>query len=195
MIISSFFTLGTGDPALGLSPVIRIWEVNGISATLIINNDPMVEVGDGFYQYDFTSYDASKDYVFRSDAVTLPSARRYQFGATQTAIISSNQINNIVDSVWDEPAAAHVLPGSTGEKLSQIKADTFNISLTITSLSTLLTEMAKYDRNRTRIDPVAKTLTVYDDDCVTPLRVFNLLDQSGSPSVVDVCERRPTTCP
>lgn len=195
MIISSFFTLGSGSPALGLNPTIRIWEVNGVTATLVVNNDPMIEVGDGFYQYNFISYDATKDYVFRSDSVTLPLARRYQFGATQAAVITPDQVADIVSSVWDETASAHLLPGSTGEKLSQIKADTTNISVTITTLSALLDEIAKYDRNRTKIDPVAKTLTVYDDDCVTPLRVFNLLDQFGAPSVTDVCERRPTTCP
>ena len=46
---------------------------------------------------------------------------------------------------------------------------------------------------RTRIDPTSKTLTVYDEDCTTILRVFNLYDSTGTPSVVDVCERKPVT--
>jgi len=49
------------------------------------------------------------------------------------------------------------------------------------------------DTNRTKIDDVAKTLTVYDDDCTTVLRVFQLLDQNGNPSTDSVCERKPTS--
>jgi hypothetical protein len=55
----------------------------------------------------------------------------------------------------------------------------------------LLDVIRKYSTNRTRVDATAKTLTVYDDDCTTVLRVFDLLDGAGSPSIDEVCERKP----
>jgi hypothetical protein len=192
MIISSFFT-NNGNPQTGLTPTIRIWEVVGVgSDTLIVNNAPMVETGDGFYKYNFVAYDASKDYVFRTDGGgTLPAGERYQSGTIITAQVEATSITNIAANVWDVPNASHLIPGSTGQNLAQIKADTTFISVSIPTINNLLNTLLKYEKNRTRIDVVAKTLTVYDDDEVTPLTVFNLKDSVGAPSVVDVCERDP----
>lgn len=195
MLITSFFT-NNSVPQTGLTPLLRIWEVTPSSQTLIVNNDPMVEVGDGFYKYDFIAYDVTKDYVFRADGGgSQPIGERYQFGATQAAIINNNQISNIAAEVWDVDANNHLLAGSTGERLALIKADTTTINVNVSVINSLVQLLLKYERNRTKIDTVAKTLTVYDDDCVTPLQVFNLRDSTGAPSVTDVCERSPTTCP
>jgi stress response protein SCP2 len=58
------------------------------------------------------------------------------------------------------------------------------------SAITLLIELLlKYERNRTRIDVAQATLTIYDNDNVTPLTVFSLKDHMGNPSVAEVCER------
>lgn len=191
MLISSFFT-NNGNPQTGLTPTIRIWEVTPTTDTLIVSGDPMNEIGDGFYKYDFVLYNPSNDYVFRTDGGgTLPSADRYQSGTIITAQVEQSSITNIANNVWDVNNASHLIPGSTGANLAQTKADTTFISVSITTINSLLQSLLKYDRNRTRIDPIAQTLTVYDDDKITPLTVFNLKDASGAPSVVDVCERDP----
>ena len=192
MLISSFFT-NNGNPQTGLTPTIRIWEVVQLgSDTLIVNNAPMIETGDGFYKYHFVTYDASKDYVFRTDGGnTLPATERYQSGTIITAQVEQTSITNIASNVWDVDNSLHLIPGSTGENLAQIKADTTFISVSIPTINSLLNTLLKYERNRTRIDIAAKTLTVYDDDEITPLTVFNLKDSAGVPSVIDVCERDP----
>lgn len=208
--INSLFT-NSGIPAAGLGggyPSVRIWEVNGNVQTLIIgtpsgsgqNTDGiMSEItvsspasGDGFYTFLFTDligYDATKKYLIRSDGgPTLPDTDRYQ-----TASIDPIE-ETIINGVWDEPLAPdHQIVGSAGLTLSQIKADTTLLFLDVAAVQNIVDLILKYDTNRTKIDDVNKTLTVYDDDCTTVLRVFNLLDQFGNPSTDSVCERKPVS--
>lgn len=195
MIINSFFT-DVGVPRTGLSPTLRIWEVAVGSHTLVVTDDPMIEVGGGFYKYNFATYDPDKNYVVRSDGgAVLDDSERYEVAATEELKIEDSEITKIVNGVWDETATSHLSSGSTGEVLSQIKADTTSLSVSVVTINSLINTMLKYERNRTRIDVAAKTLTVFDDDCVTPLTIFNLKDSSGNASVSEVCERKPTTCP
>lgn len=207
LVISSFFT-STGIPATGLSPTIRIWEVDGASQTLIVGapngtgqnvDGAMIEIDDGtsqdgFYKFDFTAllgYDATKNYVFRVDGgAGLAATDRYQAGEADPSTDISNE--SIADSVWDETAIDHLTPGTMGEKVNQTNANTTQLVLDVAVINDLVDLLLKYETNRTKIDPAAKTLTVYDDDCTTVLRVFNLLDSTGSASVEEVCERVPT---
>jgi hypothetical protein len=62
-----------------------------------------------------------------------------------------------------------------------------NLSVATDLINTLL----KYSRNRTKVDSSARTLTVYDNDGVTPIRVFALKNFAGSPSVEEIAERAP----
>jgi len=192
--INSMFT-NAGVPATGLTPTVRIWEIDGILQTLIVgapdgtgqNTDGnMIEIkgngspgtGDGFYTFLFdigVGYDQTKKYLIRADGgAILPDTDRYQ-------------IADIEPNVFDEPMADHIIPDTTGETLNQnnqLLIDVENVRL-ITSL------ILKYETGRTKIDKVAMTLTVYDTNCVDILRVFSLLDSSGNPSIDEVCERKP----
>ncbi len=204
--INSLFT-NAGVPTSGLSPTIRIWEVTGATQALIVgtpsgsgqNTDGlMTEIltagspgtGDGFYTFLFTDligYDPLKKYLIRTDgSAALQSTDRYQTGAIDPIE------ETIINGVWDEQISPdHLGVGSAGLILSEIKADTTSLFLNIDDVNTLVTTLLKYDTNRTKIDSVANTLTVYDDDCTTILRVFSLLDQTGTPSTDSVCERKP----
>lgn len=187
-IIAVNFT-NNGVPALGLSPTIDIWELSPDS--LVVNNGALVEVAQGWYRYNFVTYDYTKTYVFTIDGgVTLTQpCDRYKIGGNESFV------EDISYQVWEESGAAHLTLGTTGYIVNQIKADTTNIIISVAAATTLIQTLLKYERNRTRIDPIAKTLTVYDDDCITPLQVFDLLDTTGTPSVTEVCERKPITCP
>ncbi len=196
--INSLFT-DNGLPKTGLSPTIRIWEVSGAIQTLIVgvpsgtgqNTDgAMSEIGDGFYTFLFTDligYDPLKKYLIRTDGTaTLQDTDRYQTGSIDPIE------ETIINGVWDEVISPdHLGTGSAGLILSEIKADTTSLFLSIDDVNTLVTTLLKYDTNRTKIDSVANTLTVYDDDCTTVLRVFQLLDELGVPSTDSVCERKP----
>ncbi len=213
VLITSFFTRG-GNPATNIEtvtpgfPVVRIWEVvDGTpSGDTFIGEFVMspVEDGandDGFYKFEFTDtdgYDDTKSYVLRSDGgASLPANEKIQTARIEPAIALNVDANAVADAVWDEPRADHLIPGSTGEALNQLKADTTDIIdklyLDTDSVLEVVQLLLKLEAGRTRIDSTANTLTVFDEDCTTPLRVFQLLDSSGTPSVTEVCERKPIT--
>ncbi len=214
IIISSWF-VDDGVPVTGLTPTVRIWEVNGSDQTLIIGypegtGDPGTGVGtdgvmrevydktpqvpgggpppaggsrDGFYVFEFTDtmgYDPTKNYLVRVDGgPSLPENIRYQ-------------VSNITPSEWDAQVTDHLLPGSFGELVAQTKANTDQIFLKLNDVFDLVDLVRKYNTNRTLIDVKNRKLIIYDDDCTTILRVFDLFDSTGTPSVVEVCERRPS---
>lgn len=214
--INSFF-INAGTPATGLTPTVSIWEVDG-TPTQLIFNDPMIEVGDGFYVYTFlgtSGYTENGQFVIRTDGGATLGNSRYNIGslAPQKADVietSAQDITNdiwnanssnystvgtmgylvsnigkltpttiaaIVDGVWDEMLSTHTVAGSAGLMLSNAYE--------------LLVVLLKYSENRTRIDIPTNTLTVYDNDNVTPIQVFTLKDHTGAPSTTEVYERSP----
>ena len=97
----------------------------------------------------------------------------------------------IAGAVWDEAYAAHNIAGTFGYLAQQMATDANNAHLVAMQAVSLMEVLLKYERNRTMIDKNAFTLTVYDDDGVTPIRVFNLKNSLGAPSVTEVTERVP----
>lgn len=96
-------------------------------------------------------------------------------------------IENIVAGVWNEILAGSPAPypeGSAGGILSQLQLD-------LQDAVVLIETLIKYEANRTFIDKIAKTLTVYDDDGTTPIRTFSLRDSAGVPSITEIVERLP----
>lgn len=181
--IASFFT-NAGTPATGLTPTIRVWDLTtGGVNTLVVTDDSMDEVGDGFYTYDFVGYDPQKDYLFRTDGgVSLPSGERFQE--------TSNSHDS--DEVWGANASDYISSGTTGLELNQISADTQQLRVDMTTALSIVDELLKYETNRTRVDTVTNTLTIFDDDGTTPLKVFALKDDTGAPSYDCVFERDPS---
>lgn len=193
-------------------PRVRIWEVNNTTYDLVVgdttgsgqNTDGIMNVvqdvaKDGFYSFVFTDtigYSNSKKYLVRVDGgPSLPSAERYQVAqidpALGTASISPVDIQTIIEGVWDRPAASHVTPGTMGAYQNEIHADVQQLRIDMTTALSLISTLLKYERNRTKIDKTLKTLTIYDDDGITPIKVFDLKDSAGNPSVTEVCERVP----
>lgn len=195
-------------------PRIRIWEISGNTYNLVVGDTvgsgqnidgimtPVFDTGveDGFYSFVFTDvigYDETKRYLVRSDGgPSLPSNERFQVVNVDPLQATVNY-NSVADAVWDAQVTNHLDPGTTGAALAQIKADTTaiaqNLYLDADSVLELVNLLLKYETNRTKIDPVTKTLIVYDDNCTTPLRTFALFDHNGQPSVDEVCERRPVS--
>lgn len=187
-ILSAHFT-NNGAPVTGLSPTIDIYELdpnNPTSNTLVVNNGACVEVGGGWYRYQFTSYNIAKPYVFTFDGgAGLTAYERYKVGGNET------YAEEVSSGVWDEQASMHTQTGSTGLILQQIKADTAAVVVSEATFVTLLELLLKYQRNRTRINLTTAQLVIYDDDGVTPLTTFDLKDFNGMPNVQEVCEKVP----
>ena len=102
MNILTYFTENS-IPKIGLSPTIRIR--NSSTGILIITDELMSEVGDGFYKYDFMGYDSSIDYAIRCDGgVILSNDERYSYAGNdvdQTGEIWSNTIRTLTSGTKD----------------------------------------------------------------------------------------------
>jgi len=187
-IITSFFT-NSGAPETGLNPLITIRELHDTipgSYITVVNGDPMVEVVGGWYRYDFATYDYKKSYVMTADGGgSLSLSERYQPAANDSFQ------EEIQKEVWTANAVDYLDLGTMGQFMNLNRADIQQIRIDVVSAVALLQTLLKYSENRTRIDKIAKTLTIYENDGTTALKVFDLKDSTGSPSVVEVCERSP----
>lgn len=77
--VCAFFTY-LRAPKTGLLPVVTIYDQTG---TLVVDAAAMTEVGGGFYKYNFTGYDESKQYVAICDGgVAQKPIERYVTGST-----------------------------------------------------------------------------------------------------------------
>lgn len=111
---------------------------------------------------------------------------------------SSLTAAEIATAVWDRMNALHMNTGSFGEVISMVKAtgDTnfsqlVDVNAKLDAATLVIQTLLKYENNRTRIDQTAKTMTVYDTDGTTILKVFDLKDFAGQPSITQVAERVP----
>ena len=65
-----------GSPKTGLSPSVTIRDL--LNDTVVVSAGAMVEHGGGFYKYNFTLYNSSKDYTCMCDGgSTLSAPERY----------------------------------------------------------------------------------------------------------------------
>ena len=146
---------------------------------------------DGFYKYAFTTangYDPKKCYAFRVDGgVSQLAQERYQVG--ELSVMDNAEA--LVDLVYDEPSIDHISSGTFGEMVNQISATSNTLLMDVGDVMALVELAIKYQANRTKIDPATMQMIIYDVDCVTPLRTFQLLDSSGNPSIDEMCERVP----
>ena len=188
-IITAHFTVN-GVPSLGLVPSIDIFELDGTNPSLntqVVSSDALVEVGIGFYRYDFTTFNPTSNYVFVIDGgAGIVGPDRYKFGGNES------YVEDIAPAVWDQTLVNHTISGSTGMALNQLQADVASLMISEVALASLLNTLLKYERNRTKIDIPSAQMIIYDDDGVTPLTTFDLRDFNGMPNIQEVCERIPT---
>ena len=144
MNVLAFFT-NSGVPATGLSPTIRIIDI--ADSTAVISDEAMIEIGDGFYKYDFVAYDWTKDYAVRCDGgAALAPTDRYSYGNNDSFA------EDVADAVWDEQISQHQLVGSFGETMVAILTDLVTIDGKIDIIKGLTHENVYIDQ------------TVYDTD-------------------------------
>ena len=167
-LVISFFT-DNGTPATGLSPLptIDIWEVTPTGAdTQVVTAASMTEVAGGFYKFNFTGYDEKKAFAVRSNGGTDISSIFDRFQATTNDSFEED----ITCSIWGADVTLFTATSTFGGVVNLIR---------------------KIGTNRTRIDKIAKTLTLFDDNKTTPILVFDLKNAAGVSSIVEVCERDP----
>ncbi len=76
-------------------------------------------------------------------------------------------------------------------KTDDVLLDTQSLINSLQTAIDIVNEILKYSANRTKIDKITKTMTIYDDDGITPLRVFDLKDFNAIASITEIAERDP----
>jgi hypothetical protein len=158
MKILSFFT-ENGIPKTGLSPTIRIRDTADNS--LVITDEPLTQVGDGFYSYDFTGYDDTLIYTIRVDGGSeLDDADRYQASTNETAGLAEQT------------------------DLLLVKTETTNIKTEVDKIEFCKQMLGGYKRK------VINNQEIFYNDSGIEIARFNLFDNTGNPSMSSVFERR-----
>ncbi|MFA7247791.1 MAG: hypothetical protein WC169_11545 [Dehalococcoidia bacterium] len=96
MRIVAFFT-DNDVPAMGLSPIVNILDV--ATGFTVVSGESMVELGDGFYRYDFDIYEPARDYAIVCDSVTLSGSERYTYASSGEYAEVLNSIESTVGLV------------------------------------------------------------------------------------------------
>ena len=98
--ITAAFYLDNGNPALGLSPTLKIWDIE--SSSLIIDGAVMTELSSGIYKYEFIIYDSSKFYSILCDAgIVSGLTYRHSFGSTTDDYsVQLNEISASLANPW-----------------------------------------------------------------------------------------------
>jgi hypothetical protein len=104
---------------------------------------------------------------------------------------SQSSVDDLQSSVNSSFDAVVNLLNVLDSKIALLDDQITTIDLDVSSMMLVLSELKKMNFNRSRIDPIEKTLTIYDDDDITPIVIFNLLDTSGDPSIEEVAEKVP----
>jgi len=73
--LTAYFT-ENGAPKTGLSPTVTVWDA--LDASVDVSAQSMTEIAGGWYKYQWSSFDLTKDYVARADGGEgQPSGERY----------------------------------------------------------------------------------------------------------------------
>ena len=113
-------------------------------------------------------------------------------------------VGETADAVWDEVQSLHVIPGTMGESqelgaqavdaatiADAVWDEDLNTHNTVGSAGLALTTVREIGAGRWKIDEITNRMTMYDQDGVTPLVVFDLKDNNGDPTSSTVFERVP----
>lgn len=124
------------------------------------------------------------------------------------AIATENRLNNtlaLIDAPISSRASSTEISGGFStivsllsvidDKINIIDGQITTVGVDLTQMLTIIDALRKFNFNRSKINPNNKTLTIYEDDDITPLIEFLLLDTSENPSTDEVAEKvpRPTT--
>jgi hypothetical protein len=101
--------------------------------------------------------------------------------------ILNTRTQNILNYTVTLDLKSDIINAKTDDILNDTNSIINSLSLALNIINTIL----KYNSNRTRIDKNNKTLTVYDDDGVTPIKVFYLKNFDGVVSITEIAERMP----
>lgn len=107
------------------------------------------------------------------------------------APVSSRASQSSVDSIISEIDSIVLNTADIRTDLNAVQLSVAEITVDVTTLLAVAEIARKMSTNRSRIDASSRTLTIYEDDGSTPLRVYSLRDRNGNTSTSEVFEKIP----
>ncbi len=92
-----------------------------------------------------------------------------------------------ISGVATDVDAVQAAVANVDADVASVKSDTASTLSSIGSMVTMLTELHKIGVNRWKV--ANNQLTIYDNNGTTPLRVYDLLDEDGQPTMTKIFER------
>jgi hypothetical protein len=151
----------------------------GSSAVKVLGAGDWVEV-------DSTNMPGVYDLSLAVGDVATTGMLKYSVAASG-AVTYVGIVNVVAYTLYDTYSQA--LVAATNASTAATNAS--NAETAANAADTTATTVRKLQSNRLKIDTGANTCTLYDDDDVTPLFVWNLKDSSGSPTSTSIFERDP----
>ena len=146
-----------GKPKEGLSPTIKIRDAD--TGNIIVENEYMTEVGDGYYKYPFTDIEENKEYlVICYSGEGLPENQRYSIGGIDTSM-KPPQLEDIVKQTVE----AMEREDGTLDLVKQVELGRWIIK--------------------------DNQMIFYREDNETEIARYRLFDMYGTPTVANVFER------
>lgn len=99
---------------------------------------------------------------------------------------SAPTVEQIADEIMSRDIATE---SNVNDKHALVMAALAALNVDVDGVATSVVEVLKHTKNRWKI--AANQLTVYDDDGITPLQVYNLKDASGAATMTEPYERDP----
>lgn len=95
----------------GLEPTIRIRDLSDNS--LVVEDEVMSEVGDGFYKYVFSGYTDNVEYAIRADGGSALGPARYQYAVNEVPTAHETW-SRVIDGSIDATEAIRVILAAVG---------------------------------------------------------------------------------
>ncbi len=159
-------------PVLGITGESPTIEVRRISDGLYLDHDA---VADPYW----VSSGGTKDQIM-TESTEVDGLYFYHFDPVAVDSAGKEQYNFVIRNSGDHSLLKieHVI-------YERAKSDN------VTMLVDMVSYLYKINVNRLKIDRTANTLTYYDDDQTTPLKVFDLFDINGTPNWKNILDRMP----
>jgi hypothetical protein len=147
MLITAFFLNSSQAPATGLSATITILE--SITGTVVANNLAMTEISSGFYKYDFTSYDATKEYNFICFSNAVSGDKVAYGGTVDETLINNLQIDtdSIETKIDTIDTNVDTIVSTTSSINSKVDIIDTNVDTVVTTTNSINSKVDILDTN------------------------------------------------
>jgi hypothetical protein len=108
-----------------------------------------------------------------------------------TTIKDATDVETAISGVNSAIGGVDIAVGNVNTAVAGVASDVADVAVDVADVSDQVLEVSKAALNRWKIDKNTATLTLYEDDGITPFKVYDLKDDEGDASTDKIFERVP----